>query len=59
MREIVCILAFFPFITWIFRYKKHTDIVAPYNLYTFIYIFNIMIPTVLYANINSAETITL
>ena len=57
MREIVCILAFFPFITWIFRYKKHTDIVAPYNLYTFIYIFNIMIPTVLYANINSAETI--
>lgn len=58
MREIIGILALFPLITWLLTYKKHKDIAEPYNLFTFLYIINVMIPTILYIDNNAAQTIS-
>jgi len=59
MREIVCILALLPFITWILTHKRSKDIAAPYNLYTLLYILNIMLPVILYMNSDASKNIRL
>ena len=58
MREIVGISALFPFITWVLTHKKHKDIAAPYNLFTFLYVINVMIPTILYINNDMVDEIS-
>lgn len=55
MREIIGIFSLLPVITWIFSWKKSRDIASPYNLFTFLYFFNIVIPIILYINIDSKE----
>ena len=55
MREIIGIFSLLPVITWIFSRKKSRDIASPYNLFTFLYFFNIVIPIILYINIDSKE----
>lgn len=57
MREIVGALSVLPLITWFFTRKRYNDIAAPYNLFTFLYIINIMVPIFTYINIDSASTI--
>lgn len=57
MREIVGLFAILPFITWLLTHKRYKDIAAPYNLFTFLYIINIMLPILTYINIDSASTI--
>lgn len=57
MREIVGLIAILPFITWLLTHKRYKDIAAPYNLFTFLYIINIMLPIFTYINIDSTSTI--
>lgn len=58
MREVIGILALLPFITWILTHKKYKDIAAPYNLFTLLYVINVMIPVILYTNVDTAQTIS-
>ena len=58
MREIVGIFAVLPLLTWLLTYKKHRDIAEPYNLFTFLYFINIMIPMILYINVETSEKIS-
>ena len=58
MREVIGILALFPFITWILTHKKYEDIAAPYNLFTMLYVINVMIPAILYINVDTAQIIS-
>lgn len=58
MREIIGVFALLPFVTWILTYKKYEDIAAPYNLFSLLYFLNVMIPTVLYMNIDVAKNIS-
>lgn len=57
MREVIGLLGLFPFITWLLTHKKNQDIAAPYNLFTFLYIINIMVPMLLYMNLDTVQTI--
>lgn len=51
MREVIGVLALFPFITWTLTHKKYEDITAPYNLFTLRYVISVIIPAILYANV--------
>lgn len=57
MREVIGLLGIFPFITWLLTQKKYRDIAAPYNLFTFLYVVNIMLPMLLYMDVSTAQTI--
>ena len=48
MREIVGLFAILPYITWFLTHKWYKDIATPYNLFTFLYIINIMLPILTY-----------
>ncbi|WP_300453056.1 O-antigen polymerase [Fusobacterium sp.] len=58
MREVIGFFSILPLITWLLFSKKNSDIANPYNLFTFLYIINIMIPIILYINIDSDQFIT-
>lgn len=58
MREVIGLLGIFPFITWLLMHKKYRDIAAPYNLFTFLYVVNIMLPMLLYMDVSTAMTIS-
>ena len=57
MRAVVGLFSLLPFITWSLTHKKHRDIAAPYNLYTFLYVINTVIPILSYINIDDANLI--
>ena len=58
MREIVGLLSVLPLMTWLLTHKRYRDIAAPYNLFTFLYIINIMIPILSYINVNTLDVIS-
>ena len=55
MRELISIIALLPLVTWLLSYKKSKSLLSPYNLFSFIYLLNIIIPTIMYADINIAS----
>lgn len=55
MRELISIIALLPLVTWLLSYKKSKSLLSPYNLFSFIYLLNIIVPTIMYADINIAS----
>lgn len=58
MRVIVGVLSLLPLLTWLMTHKKYRDIAAPYNLFTFLYIINVMIPILSYVNVSAVNEIS-
>lgn len=58
MRVIVGVLSLLPLLTWLMIHKKYRDIAAPYNLFTFLYIINVMIPILSYVNVGAVNEIS-
>lgn len=57
MREIAGILSILPLINWVLSHKKHKDIAAPFNIFSLLYIVNVMIPTMIYMNEETVQFI--
>lgn len=58
MRVIVGVLSLLPLLTWLMTHRKYRDIAAPYNLITFLYIINVMIPILSYVNVSAVNEIS-
>lgn len=58
MKEIVGIIIVLPLFTWVLTIRKNQDIVAPVNIFTFMYAINIIIPTLLYMDTNTTGAIS-
>lgn len=58
MRVIVGLFSLLPLLTWLLTHKKYKDIAAPYNLFTFLYIINVMIPILSYVNVSAVNEIS-
>lgn len=55
MRLLASLLMVLPLVTWFFFVRKRSDLMSPTNVFTILYAFKIIIPTMLLANIENAE----
>lgn len=57
MRRFAALIALLPIISWVLRKKNGCTFISPINLFTCIYLFSILIPILIYSNINFVNTI--